>query len=90
MSTFVFHPTRKEAVTTAFPASYINTNRKEVVTIFELYYINQSGQCFDIRDFPESEYGLDTMVKYAREAVRYRCAARIIIKHNGKTVSKVR
>ena len=61
-----------------------------MVTIFELYYINQNGQCFDIRDFPDSEYELDLMVKFSREAVKYKCAERIIIKHNGKTVSKVR
>lgn len=58
--------------------------------MYNLLYINTAGQCFDIRDFPDSEFELDTMVKFAREAVRYRCAAKIIIKHDGKTVSKVR
>ena len=58
--------------------------------MYYLYYINTNGECFDFRDFPESEFDLTMLTAYAREAVRYRCAHKIAIKRNGKTERQIK
>ncbi|MBO5969933.1 MAG: hypothetical protein J6S14_15705 [Clostridia bacterium] len=58
--------------------------------MYQILYINQSGQCFDQRDFPESEFDQTALIRHARQAVDYKYAAKVILKLNGKTISKVR
>lgn len=58
--------------------------------MYEILYINKSGKCFDSRDFRESEFDQNTIIRHARQAVEYKYAAKVIVKLNGKTISKMR
>lgn len=58
--------------------------------MYEILYINSAGSCFDVRDFRTSEISQTELVNHAREAVKYKYAAKVIIKADGKTISKVR
>lgn len=58
--------------------------------MFTVLYINDKGVCFDERDYPFQEIDQNDLMLHAKEAVKYKYAAKVIIKVNGKTVSKVR
>lgn len=58
--------------------------------MYTVLYINESGKCFDERDYTLGEISTQDLILHAKEAVKYRYAKKVIIKEDGRTLSKVR